>query len=160
MKHGNIDHMKDALNSRRGKGIELTIGIGGPAQDQEGGTQEGGSGRKGSNDLNSSLSREPNEIPASKDIASNKDVKNTDLAPPPQSEGDRQAPKISGNDLNAPHPDGVIAAQHRYEPGDVPTNDDAKAHFSENLSENDIRDMANRKPRSLAERARQYAFKK
>ena len=54
----------------------------------------------------------------------------------------------------------MISSQHEMAPGDVPTSDDARAHFSKNMSEHDIQDMADRKPRSLAERARQYAFSK
>lgn len=122
------DPMKDALSARRGKGLEIIIGLGKP----------------------DNLREEDADIKSGR----------SDLAPPPDGTGDREAPMESASGLHAPHPDGVVAAQHTYAPGDVPTPDDARAHFSENMSENDIRDMANRKPRSLAERARQYAFEK
>lgn len=127
------DPMKDALAARRGQGLEIIIGLGGP-------NPAGGEG---------GMHREKEEYNP-----------RSDLAPPPVSEGDRGAPMESAAGLHAPHPAGVIAGQHEMGPGDVPTPDDARAHFSQNMSEHDIRDMANRKPRSLGERARQMAFSK
>lgn len=126
-----VDHMKDALQARRGKGLEIVIGLGNPNGD-EGKMQE--------------------ESPS--------DYKRSDLAPPPVAKEDKEAVMNSAAGLHTPHPDGVIESQHEMAPGDVPTPDDARAHFSQNMSENDIKDMAARKPRSLMERARQYAFEK
>jgi hypothetical protein len=127
------DHLKDALSARRGKGLEIIIGLG-PHGDYEGGV----------------ASDDQRKIESG----------HGDLAPPPVASGDQEAPMESGAGLHAPHPEGVIAGQHEMGPGDVPTSDDARAHFSQNMSEHDIKDIANRKPRSLAERARQYAFSK
>lgn len=124
-----VDHMKDALSARRGKGLELIIGLGEPKEPE---------------------GRMHDESPS--------DSKRSDLAPPPVAEENKDAAMNSAAGLHAPHPDGVIEDQHTMAPGDVPTPDDARAHFSENMSEHDIRDMADRKPRSLMERARQHAF--
>ena len=126
-----VDHMKDALAARRGKGLEIIIGMGEP-KEPEGRMQE--------------------DSPS--------DYKRSDLAPPPVSQEDKNAVMNSAAGLHAPHPDGVIEDQHEMGPGDVPTPDDARAHFSQNMSEHDIKDMASRKPRSLMERARQHAFEK
>lgn len=133
-----VDHMKDALQARRGKGLEIIIGLGGP-KEPEGGMD----GRDGTGSTE-------------RDV----DTKRSDLAPPPVSQEDKNAVMNSAAGLHAPHPDGVIEDQHEMSPGDVPTPDDARAHFSQNMSEHDIRDMASRKPRSLMERARQHAFEK
>lgn len=134
------DYMKDALAARRGKGLEVIIGLGHPDGDAEG----DGSG--------------PHAAPLAHDQP--EDSKRSDLAPTPEADRSLEAPEASGAGLHAPHPDAVISAQNEMSPGDVPTMDDAKAHFSKNLSEHDIKDMASRKPRSLAERARQHAFMK
>lgn len=131
------DHMRDALSARRGKGLEIVIGMGHPTGDQEGGP--GGPMRSSDSEY---------------------DSKRSDLAPPPVGDEDAAAPMQSAEGLHAPRPAGVIAGQHEMAPGDVPTPDDARAHFSANMSEHDIKDMSERKPRSLAERARQYAFSK
>jgi len=135
------DHMKDALAARRGKGLEIIIGMGRP--------NSGG----GEGDMHGAPPMHKGE---------DEDVQNgrSDLAPPPVGDDDAEAPMQSAEGIHAPHPAGVIASQHEYAPGDVPTPDDARAHFSENMSEHDIKDMADRRPRSLAERARQEAFKR
>lgn len=132
------DHMKDALSARRGKGLEVIIGLGRPGAEGDVGSHDGISGTR--------------------DGESNFDSKRSDLAPSPVSKEEKEAVMNSASGLHAPHPSGVIQSQQEMAPGDVPTPDDARAHFSENMSENDIRDMADRKPRSLAERARKEAF--
>lgn len=154
------DHMKDALQSRRGKGLEIIIGMGRDA----GGNQGDVDGRDG--------------ISGTREGESNYDSKRSDLAPPPARSNDgplnnpepemgsdrplqdkgKLSDMLSAEGAHAPHPDAIVAGQHEMAPGDVPTMDDAKAHFSQNMSEEDIKDMADRKPRSLMERARQHAF--
>lgn len=135
------DHMKDALAARRGKGLEIIIGLGKGDGDHEGGVSAPAHG-------------------IMDDEARKNQSGRGDLAPPPVGDEDTSSPMMSAEGLHAPHPESVISGQHEMAPGDVPTPDDARAHFSQNLSEHDIKDMSDRKPRSLAERARQFAFSK
>ena len=147
MQAQNTDMMRDALAARRGKGLEIIIGMGKPTGDQEGGMH--------------GAPRSPDGygMRESGDEAGNHDV-TQDLAPAPDSIEDRQAAMGSARGMHDANTPGVVSSQHEMSPGDVETPEDARAHFSQNMSEHDIRDIADRKPRSLSERARQFAFSK
>ena len=163
------DHMKDALSARRGKGLEVIIGLGHGAGEGDVDSHDGASSMHSSEEMHDSKRSDLAPPPASmsKDRSEHESTVgkhgNSDPGKGDRSESlpvdiaDEHAAMNSAEGLHAPHPEGVIAGQHEYAPGDVPDGD-AKAYFSKNMSENDIRDMADRKPRSLMERARQHAF--
>lgn len=119
------DHMKDALAARRGKGLELIIGIGhpdgpmGPDHQALKGPHEGGP-----------MSDDERKIESGRG----------DLAPPLKGEGDVLAEHMSE------HPDHLDALED--------------ADLIKEMTDHDKQDLIARKPRSLSERARQFAFNK
>ena len=152
------DYMKDALQSRRGKGLEVIIGVGkGPGE----GDVDGRDGISGTRDGESNYDSKRSDLappPAKSDVGTSGNPEREPGSNLPAQDKGKLSDLLSAEGEHPPHPDMVIAGQHEMAPGDVPTMDDAKAHFSQNMSESDIKDMADRKPRSLMERARQHAF--
>lgn len=165
-----MDPMKEALNARRGKGLEVIIGLGKGPGEGDVNAEDGASAMHSKDEMHDGKRSDLAPPKASMDNYGKDDESTVgDHGNPQESKGKRSedqprdiadihAAQNSAEGLHAPHPEGVIAGQHEYAPGDVPDGD-AKAYFSKNMSENDIRDMADRKPRSLMERARQHAFK-
>ena len=165
-----VDHMKEALAARRGKGLEhITMDHSGKVEGTDLGEHEDLSARGSSPYAPGQRVARTPEIgpvgsPHKEDVAegsmSEADFKRSDLAPPSESHesGDKSVME-SGMGQHRAVQKGVIGAQHEMAPGDVHTNDDTHSHLMGNLTEVDLRDMANRKPRSLMERARQDAYR-
>lgn len=140
-----MDHMKEALSARRGKGLDAIMSQPDHAPAVMG-TDPG--------EHEDAHTGQPHE----ESVNSSMDYKRSDLAPAPESSSASAASRRSGEGQHQSIQDAVVGGQHEMAPGDVHTNDDTRSHLMGNLSEVDLRDMSNRKPRSLMERARKEAY--